>query len=67
MNDSKSIFTSVTFWGIVVGFLSQIAARRGWTIDAAGLTNDLAGLAGVLMALYGRLRASVPVHIMSQK
>ncbi len=63
--ESKSIFTSVTFWGVVLGVVSQIATRYGYQLpgDTAGLTNDLAGIAGALGALWGRLRATQPVHV----
>ncbi len=64
-DDSKSLFTSVTFWGVVVTLLSQIATRAGWhvPVDTTGLVNDLAGLAGVVISIYGRVRATQPVHI----
>mgnify|MGYP003346896282 CR=1 FL=1 len=34
--DTKSLFTSKTFWGVAVAFLAEILARKGITIDTAG-------------------------------
>lgn len=66
MNEqSKSIFTSVTFWGIVAGVIARVAGRYGYTIDDAGLANDLVSLAAAGIALYGRYRASQPVHVVA--
>jgi hypothetical protein len=67
MNDeSKSIFASTTFWGVVVMFASQLSGRFGYTVpgDITGTVNDLAGIAGTLMALYGRLTATQMVHVL---
>lgn len=66
MNDSKSIFTSVTFWGVVLSIVAPLAGKYGFQFDAAGisgLANDLAGGAGALIAIYGRMRAAAPAHI----
>ena len=67
MNDpSKSIFASVTFWGIAVSVLAQLAARAGYHVpdDTAGITNDIASLVGAALALWGRFTASQPVRIL---
>jgi len=68
MNDtSKSIFASVTFWGLVLGALGPLAAHFGYTLpaDTTGVANQVAGIIGDLIALYGRLRATQPVHVIS--
>ncbi len=62
---SKSIFTSVTFWGIALGLIGQIASRYGFQVDAAGAANDVVSLIGAGVALYGRIRATQPVHIIA--
>lgn len=61
--EPKPIFLSVTFWGVVVALVAGALKKYGWTIDEAGLTNDLVSLAGAIAALYGRWRASQPVHV----
>lgn len=63
--ESKSIFTSVTFWGLVIGIVSQVAMRYGYVVpgDTAGLANDLSGAAGAVLVLWGRIRATQPVRV----
>ena len=66
MNEpSKSIFASVTLWGVVIGVVSQIATRYGYQFpgDDAGLANDLAGMAGAALSIYGRFRATQRVYV----
>lgn len=60
--ESKSLFTSVTFWGLIVTFLSQALKHWGIQVDEAGLSNDLVSLSGLLVAGYGRFRATQPLH-----
>jgi len=64
---SKSIFTSVTFWGIALGFAAPLLAHLGYTLpaDSSGLANQIAGAVGDMIALYGRLRAVQPVHVIA--
>ena len=62
--ESKSIFLSITFWSVIVTLCSEVAKRYGLTVDQAGLTNDLVSLAGIAMTIYGRVRATQPVHIL---
>jgi hypothetical protein len=67
MNEpSKSIFASVTFWGVVIGVVSQLATRYGYQFpgDISGLANDLAGMAGAALSIYGRIRATQPVYVL---
>ncbi len=63
---SKSIFTSVTFWSLILGVLGTAAQRYGLTLpeDTAGLANDLAALAGAVGVVYGRFQAKQPVHFL---
>jgi len=65
--NSKSIFTSVTFWGIALGLLSQVASRLGWYFpgDITGLANDISGVAGALIGIWGRISATQAVHLIS--
>lgn len=64
---SKSILLSVTFWGIVLGLSSPLLARYGITLpsDTDGLVNQIVGFIGDGIALYGRMRATVPLHIIA--
>ncbi len=64
--DSKSIFASTTFWGLVLGAAAPLAAHNGITIpaDTGGLVNQIAGLVGDGIALYGRFKATQPVHLL---
>ena len=61
--DSKSIFASKTFWGLVLTVVAPIAAKYGFTLDAEGWSNDLVTLAGVAIALWGRWTATRPVKL----
>lgn len=65
--ESKSILLSVTFWGLIVSVLAQIAARYGVTVDQAGLANDFVSLAGAALTVWGRLRANQPTHLIQPK
>lgn len=68
-DDVKSIFASVTFWGIVISVLSKAAALYlGYEVDEATqrmavdltlvLITFLSGFAGDAIALWGRIRAT---------
>ena len=61
--ESKSIFLSVTFWGVIAGLVSTALKKYGFTLDEAGLTNDAVTLASAVVAVYGRMRAAQPVHV----
>lgn len=56
--DTKSMFLSKTLWGIVIAFVAQILARKGFTVDVAAWTNDIVSLAGLLLSVYGRVTAT---------
>lgn len=62
--ESKSIFLSVTFWGILASVISTACKKYGIVIDEAGLANDGVTLVAAGLALYGRFRATQPVHIL---
>lgn len=66
MNDSKSLFASMTFWGVLVTLVSPILKSHGIEVDAAGLANDIATGVGAAVAIYGRIRASQKVHVLPQ-
>ncbi len=61
--ETKSVFLSLTFWSLAVMLASEAAKRYGIVVDQAGLTNDLVSLAGTGLALYGRFRATQPLHV----
>lgn len=63
--ESKSIFLSVTFWGVIVGLVSTALKKYGYTLDEAGLTNDAVTLASAAVAIYGRMRASQQLHVIA--
>lgn len=65
MDESKSLFLSKTFWGVVVGVAAELTKKYGITLDQAGLTNDLVALAASAFAVYGRVAATQAVHILS--
>lgn len=64
--ESKSLFSSVTFWGLALSMAGPLLAKYGFTLpaDTAGLANQTAGFVGGALALWGRLRATQPVHIL---
>lgn len=72
-SDSKSIFLSKTFWGIVLaalghmGFFTWLAARAGTPVpaDYNTLANSVVGGIGGILAIYGRLAALTPAHLLN--
>lgn len=73
MDDSKTIFASKTFWGIIIGLFGTLLGRFGYTIvspDQIVLANDLAVIAGAvgsILAIYGRAKASKAVTLLPKK
>lgn len=63
---SKSFLTSVTFWGIVVSMLAQVAKHYGWTVDQDGLANELVSATASAIAIWGRFHSSQPLHVVTQ-
>lgn len=68
MDESKSIFTSVTFWGAVLSFLIPVLTPtlQKYSVpvpDAASLAAKLVSFITFAVTIYGRLRATQPVHI----
>lgn len=72
-DQSKSIFASKTFWGVVISLVAMVFSHFGYTIvpaDQLELAQDLAALVatgGSGLAIYGRAVASKPVTIMPAK
>ena len=60
MTESKSIYASMTFWGVAVAVLSPIALKHGF--DMTGMEDTFASVAGGAIAIYGRYRASSKVR-----
>ena len=60
MKESKSIYASLTFWGVVVAAISPIGLKHG--LDMTGMESELAAAAGGIIAIYGRYRASSRVR-----
>lgn len=59
LEGNKSLFTSVTFWGVIMSVVSIVLKMLKIDIvDQAGWATDLAALSGLAVALYGRVRAS---------
>lgn len=57
---SKSILKSKTFWGAVVSALPTVLQVAGVATGPAGLIVNAAGAA---LAIYGRVAARAPVHV----
>lgn len=65
---TKSILTSVTFWGAVMTFaftlFPKISSAFGLTSSNAAVYAQYAGAAvGTLITIWGRLRAKQPVTL----
>lgn len=58
MEGTKSIFTSVTFWGVVISILSKVAALAGYEVPVEGLDILMAGFVGDLISIWGRVVAT---------
>lgn len=65
MEGTKALFSSKTFWGVLIAFAAMIANATGKvSIDKAmegsmlSLVAEVGGLAGTAWALYGRVVAS---------
>ncbi|KXX64193.1 hypothetical protein [Marichromatium gracile] len=64
--DSKPWWQSRAVIGALMVVLAQIASAAGVTIDSAALTDaalELISLAGAGVAIWGRVRASVPLRL----
>lgn len=56
MDSTKSIFASLSFWGLVVTVVAPLLAKYGIVVDQGSLTAQLAGLAGAIVGIYGIVR-----------
>jgi hypothetical protein len=54
--DSKNILTSLSFWGLLVSFVTPFLAKHGIVVDAGSLASTLVTVAGGLLGLYGIFR-----------
>jgi hypothetical protein len=69
MDDVKPIYQSRTFWGVVVSFISTIAALWGHGVGAeaqAGLVDcgvAIGAAVGAVATVYGRMKASKKVSV----
>lgn len=68
-DESKSLFASKTFWGVVISLIGLLNAP-GWLLETIN-ADDLAKIAdtgfeavGLLLALIGRIKAKQPVHVL---
>jgi len=65
MNESKSIFQSVTFWGAVVTFASPLLVKYGINItdqQASAVAQTAVGLVGAAITVWGRVRATKAIR-----
>ncbi len=62
--DTKSIFSSKTFWGLVLAIAAPLAAKYGYTLDTEGWSNDLVTGIGAVLAIWGRWTATKAVRIL---
>lgn len=67
MNDTKPLYKSRTFWGVVASLMCSILALVGHEVDA-GLEAEMVecgvaigGVIGALIALYGRIKADTKI------
>lgn len=65
MEDFKSLYTSRTFWGVIVSVLGKIlSVAFGYTLDAEAEGQLISFLmllvsgVGDMLALYGRIKAT---------
>lgn len=59
MNEVKSIFTSVTFWGVILSVVGKGLYAAGIDIgDTNGLAELVVSFLGDITALYGRVKAA---------
>lgn len=69
MNGSKTIFGSLTIWGVVVMAIPQLAGYLGITVTAAdsqAIVNAVDAImtaGGALLAIWGRIRATKQVTL----
>lgn len=64
MQGYKSIFGSVTFWGLVLSAAAPLAVRYGFELRDPELPAAVAQLVGLVVALWGRVRATERVSLM---
>lgn len=65
--ETKSVFTSPAFWGLVAAIVSVAGKQFGFTFDEAGLTNDLVALSGMGIMMYDRFKATQSLHVVAPK
>jgi hypothetical protein len=59
LENKKSVFESVTIWGVLVTLVGVVLNRFGiQLVDEGGWANDLVVLFGAVMSLYGRIRGT---------
>lgn len=63
MMDSKSIFTSKTFLGLIVAVGAPLLAKHGIVLTD-GIMVDAVSLVGAAFAVWGRFRAQQRVHVL---
>lgn len=66
--NTKSFLTSKTLWGLVIAAVGALLSHFHVTLtdaDVNGLTGDITEAAGILVAAYGRVVATQPLHVTS--
>lgn len=66
--DSKSIFTSKVFWGTVISAIAMAVPKLGITSGSPQIdqySQDAVELVGAAIAIYGRFKATQPVHLIA--
>lgn len=69
----KSIFRSVTVWGALLAAVGPYAARHGMSLDPGlapafvDISEQVITLIGLMVTVWGRMRATQPVGIVGGK
>jgi hypothetical protein len=64
MEETKSIFSSVTFWSLLLSVLGKALYFAGYDIgDTNGIAEIIVSLIGDIGVLWGRLRATTKVTV----
>ena len=60
METTKPWYLSKTIWGIIVAFAGFIA-NQFFKVQIPDLTSDIATIVGLVIALYGRIKAETVI------
>ena len=64
--ESKNVFMSLSFWGLIAAVISPLLAKYGIIVDPGSLAAQIVALIGAGVGLYGILRRP-DIHVRPQK